>query len=92
MHRTSPKTRSLSLQRETVRVLASADLTSVQGGATLARQAFSDDNRAICHIDISDLVGPLPAPGSAGHGGNGCQPTWTFTGTIVINPSIIGRP
>lgn len=85
MHRTTSKTRSLSLQRETLRVLASSDLSSVQGGAVAA--VVGTQGELVCHIDLPDIIAIPPRGSIAGN----CHTTGTISISTVINPPIV-RP
>ena len=58
MHRTSLKTRSLSVQRETLRVLAASELRSVDGGTRFVHvNSFALDNDCYLNPDIIRNVG-----------------------------------
>jgi hypothetical protein len=81
MHRTSPKTRSLSLQRETVRVLASADLTSVQGGAVYQRISTGEHQCGITAIQTSIITSTITGP-SNGAGNCTGEPSTGLTDVI----------
>lgn len=87
MHRTSSKARSLKLQRETVRVLASSDLASVEGGALqiggTGRLIITDFTTTL--TTTTTTTGPTstvsrPTPD---HGGCGSFPS---DRSIIINP------
>jgi hypothetical protein len=84
MKKTASKSRPLSLKRETVRVLASSQLASAQGGGLhdiiIDRSGDNGSNCIVCRI----VLPPIPRTDSAGQGG-GCA-TEILTPTRVINP------
>jgi hypothetical protein len=87
MHRTSSTAKSLKIQRETVRVLASGDLRSVQGGA----HVFSPFTVACPGLlTIHDCPnGSDPTVGQNSNTPGSCPQLPTFTGGLdnPINPS-----
>jgi hypothetical protein len=85
MKKTSSKSRPLSLKRETVRVLASSQLGSAQGGAvTRFCQITGDDT--VCTIG-DDILNPFPP------GGTRSMPApANCPGTIIIGTSPIINP
>jgi hypothetical protein len=87
MHRTSPKPRSLSVQRETLRVLAASELRSVDGGAPYAR-AYDTVMNVNCRIVIPPNFEDPGGSGAATH----CGPQVPSIDIIVLPPIVIGRP
>jgi hypothetical protein len=75
--------RVLKVQRETVRVLASATLSQAVGGAVHRTWLCDIDASDLGLCDIRDPDGPLSKPQ------DGCTGTIT---TTTISQTIIGRP
>jgi hypothetical protein len=90
MKKTASKSRPLSLRRETVRVLASSQLASAQGGnytdLIRDRVASGDNERnSNCAICLVRPPGGFPDVGSVGQTG-GCGTVFTQTGQIIVFP------
>jgi hypothetical protein len=80
--------RPLSLRRETVRVLASSQLASAQGGdyttLIIGRLTGDDNNASGCAICLLPPE-PFPTSGSAGHPG-GCATQILTQTRVIIRP------
>jgi hypothetical protein len=91
MFRSQSKSKSLKVQRETVRILAGAELSAAQGGAgfgnvTVGTVVVTVDENCPRPPDINGPTGrSMSAPG------NGCGPQIPGP-SIIINPPIFDRP
>jgi hypothetical protein len=90
MHRTSPKSRSISVQRETLRVLAASELRGVAAGEV--RAVLGSNAQILCRITDYD-VGPIGGGGGT-NGAGGCTQVDLHPETrVIINPGpILVRP
>jgi len=88
MHRTSSKSRSLQIQRETVRVLASSDLRSVHGG-TLGTIAVTNGCPVIATVNADCPHGSDPTIGQNSNVPGSCPqiPIFTSGRGLPIDPT-----